>query len=380
LAVKGVDVAYAYTPGLRVTRATKVVKNRTLPIDGEVLVAEGAKVKAEDVVARAELPGDVETVNVVGKLGIEPEDIRRYMLKKEGDKIEEGEPLAESRPFIRWFKTTVPSPITGTVESVSEVTGQVLLRHPPRPVEVFAYIDGVVEEVFEKQGVAVATYASFLQGIFGLGKERWGTLKMKVETPADILDADAIGEDDAGCILIAGSLVTTDAIRRAFEVGVCGIVTGGFEASSIKQLLGYDIGIAITGTEEIPTTIVVTEGFGRMEMASRTFELLAEHSGRRASISGATQIRAGVIRPELIVPLGEDAYQEVEEKEREALSIGDTVRLIREPYFGSIGTVSALPPELQQVESESKVRVLKVRLGDGKEVVVPRANVELIEE
>lgn len=373
-------MAYAYTPGLRVARVTKVVKHRILPIDGEVLVERGARVKAEDVVARTNLPGEVETVNVIGKLGIEPEDIRRYMLKEEGDSVEEGEPLAESKPFIKWFKTTVESPITGTVESISDITGQVLLRHPPRPVEVFAYIDGVVEQVFEKQGVAVTTYASFLQGIFGLGRERWGTLKLKVDSPSDILDVDGLDKSDEGCILISGALTTTDAIRKAFEIGVCGVVTGGLEASSIKQLLGYDIGIAITGTEDIPTTIVVTEGFGKMEMASRTFELLKTHLEKRASISGATQIRAGVIRPEVIVPLGDDLSYEGGENEREALCVGDTVRLIREPYFGLIGVVSSLPPELQQVESESKVRVLSVRLSDDREVIVPRANVELIEE
>jgi len=36
--------------------------------------------------------------------------------------------------------------------------------------------------------------------------------------------------------------------------------------------------------------------------------------------------------------------------------------------------------DLHRVESGSKVRVLVVRLDDGTEVTVPRANVEIIEE
>ena len=46
----------------------------------------------------------------------------------------------------------------------------------------------------------------------------------------------------------------------------------------------------------------------------------------------------------------------------------------------AIGLVKFLPVELQQVESESYVRVLDVELDDDKVVTLPRANVEIIEE
>jgi hypothetical protein len=59
--------------------------------------------------------------------------------------------------------------------------------------------------------------------------------------------------------------------------------------------------------------------------------------------------------------------------------VGSTVRIIREPDFGSLGEVIDLPNELQKMESETMVRVLGVRLGDGREVMLPRANVEMIE-
>jgi hypothetical protein len=56
------------------------------------------------------------------------------------------------------------------------------------------------------------------------------------------------------------------------------------------------------------------------------------------------------------------------------------VRLIRDPMFGLLATVVELPPEPARIETESLARVVKVRLDDGREVVVPRANVELIEQ
>ena len=54
-------------------------------------------------------------------------------------------------------------------------------------------------------------------------------------------------------------------------------------------------------------------------------------------------------------------------------------RELRDPYFGLLGEVADLPPEPQALDSGSKTRVLGVKLDSGEKVVVPRANVELIE-
>jgi len=62
------------------------------------------------------------------------------------------------------------------------------------------------------------------------------------------------------------------------------------------------------------------------------------------------------------------------------LAVGTPIRVIREPYFGRLGTVTALPSELVEVESGTLVRVLSTRLENGDIVTVPRANVEIIEE
>ena len=118
-------------------------------------------------------------------------------------------------------------------------------------------------------------------------------------------------------------------------------------------------------------------------MARRTFELLTSLAGKKASINGATQIRAGVIRPEVIVPLEEEvpvSSEEEGEEPKEGLVVGSLVRVIREPYFGKIGKVVELPPELREIETEAKVRVLLLELEDGQVVTIPRANVEIIEE
>jgi len=377
---KGVKMAHAYTPGLRVTEKTRIVKERKLPLPGDVMVKIGDTVKAEDVVACTCLPGNVQTVNVAGLLGTLPEDVRDCMLKKEGETIKKNEVIAETKGFLGLFKSRVQSPTDGSIESISNVTGQVILREPPEPVEVFAYIDGKVVKIFEKEGVAIETYAAFIQGIFGIGGETYGDIKRVVEDEASILTSKEIDKNCKDKILIGGSLATSDGLKKSIEVGAKGIVVGGIADRDLRDFLGYDIGVAITGSETIGLTLVITEGFGKMRMARKTFNLLTMHEGKKASINGATQIRAGVIRPEVVVPIKEAKIEKEKIRTKTGLVVGSPIRIIREPFFGELGKVVALPSELQKIETEAKVRILEVELENGKHVTLPRANVEMIEK
>jgi hypothetical protein len=53
--------------------------------------------------------------------------------------------------------------------------------------------------------------------------------------------------------------------------------------------------------------------------------------------------------------------------------------VIRDPHFGVIGTVTALPEQPAVLGSGSKARVLEVAAAGGQRLTVPRANVELID-
>jgi biotin carboxyl carrier protein len=374
-------VATAYTPGLKVLSETVIRKDRLLPLDGEVLVKKSDTVKATDIVAETFLPGNVVTVNIANKLGVSPEDVPGAMKVAIGDKVTKGQIIAEMKSFFGLLSNKCDSPTDGTVENISNVTGQVILREAPMPVQVTSYIDGVVSEVYPRKGIQVETTATFVQGIFGIGREAHGELVLRAEGPDTVLEAAAIKPEDKGKILLGGSLVTAGALKKAMQVGVVGIVVGGFYDKDLRDFLGYDLGVAITGHEE-GITLIVTEGFGKMRMADATFELLKSRCGMTASINGATQIRAGVIRPEIIIPLSGVKTNRDVDKEKESspgLAVGSRIRAIREPYFGKLGEVVGLPPELRELETEAMVRVLEAKFDDGTMAVIPRANVELIE-
>jgi len=371
-------VAHAYTPGLRVAEHTVIRRDRRLPLKGEVLVEKGARVRATDPVARTLIPGNVQTVNVVNQLGCDPIDVPKALAVAIGSSVAKGEVIARRKGMFGLGESKVISPASGVLESVSDVTGQVILREPPLPIEVDAYIDGVVTAVREGEGVTIETPAAFVQGIFGIGGETNGELAVVVGGPGEPFTAERLTPGLAGKVVIGGSYVSFDLLKKAVSLGIKAVIVGGFDDRDLRELMGYDLGVAITGTENIGLTLVLTEGFGHMPMAERTFRLLSNLAGQRASVSGATQIRAGVLRPEIVVPLAVDDVSRPEDRRSTGMEVGSLIRGIREPFFGRIGKVAELPPELAALETEAHVRVLAAEF-DGKVSVVPRANVELIE-
>lgn len=372
-------MASAYTPGLTVSGDIVVRRTRRLPIKGEVLVTPGTVVTPEQVVARAMLPGALQTIKLADKLGVEAKDVTPLMKIKVGDPVTKDQIVAEGKKLFGFFKApVVHSDFTGTIESISEITGNALVREPSIPVDVTAYIQGHVAEILDGEGAIIETRCAMVQGIFGVGGERTGKIRIAVPTPDKILEPSDIKDTDNGNFIVGGSGVTYEAIQKASQVGVAGIIVGGIKDSDLTKFLGFDIGVAITGSEPINLTIVVTEGFGFLTMAQRTFDLLKSLEGRSGSINGATQIRAGVIRPELIVPLAADAEESKMAAQVFELKIGTPIRAIREPYFGRLGTVTGLPATLVTLESGTEVRVLLAQLDTGEEVTIPRANVEII--
>ena len=375
-------MAQAYSAGLTVTDNIILKKERFLPLKGSVLVKKGDKVKAEEVVAETLLPGKVVPFNLANKLGVTPAQLSNFIKVEAGQQITKDTILAENKGLFGTglFKSEVRSPVDGEVESISAVTGQVLLREPRIPVQVKAFVDGIVTEVIEDEGVIIENKSAYIQGIFGVGDETVGELKVLATTADDEIDIGKIDESCRDKVIVSGACVSFHVIEAARKHGVKAIITGGIDDQDIKKLLGYDIGVAITGHEKIGITIVCTEGFGKINMAQKTFDLLKHFDGRKTSIHGRTQIRAGVIRPEIIIPLPFDNEELVaSEAAMPILAPGTMIRVIRQPHFGRIAKVTKLPEELTKVESETLVRILEAEFEDGTKFSLPRANVEVIE-
>ena len=369
----------SYTPGLKILAQTKIIKKRQLPMKGTVHLKIGDIVKPDEVVASTEIPGNVQMVNVANQLNVEPENVPECMLVELDESISKGQIIAESKGIFGLFKSQLKSPIDGTLANVSEITGQAILSEPPIPVEVDAYTSGKITEIEDQEGVTIETEGVLVQGILGIGGENRGILEVVTTSPNDELTAEMIQEKHKGKVIVGGSFLRMDTFEHAKKIGVAGIVSGGFDYTDLSKILGYSLGVAITGSEKIGPSLIITEGFGKIGLAERTYELLSANAGKFAVINGSTQIRAGVIRPEIIIP-SERENGEIRDYEEADLAIteGSLIRVIRAPYFGRVGKVKSLPPELAKMESETMVRVAEIEFEDGSVEIIPRANLEMI--
>jgi hypothetical protein len=87
------------------------------------------------------------------------------------------------------------------------------------------------------------------------------------------------------------------------------------------------------------------------------------------------------MRPEVVIPIEGAAIDSAPQVSSTGMQIGSMVRIIREPHFGEVAKVVSLPEKPTKIPSEAKVRVVEIEtIKGGEKMVLPRANVEIIEE
>ena len=109
----------SYTPGLKVLKYSKVIKERLLPLKGDVHVDTGNKVESDTVVASTEIPGNVQMINMVNKLNIDPNQVLDCMIVDVNENVTKDQIIAQNKGLFGMFKTEVKSPIDGKIIYIS---------------------------------------------------------------------------------------------------------------------------------------------------------------------------------------------------------------------------------------------------------------------
>jgi hypothetical protein len=355
-----------YSSVTQTTSLTVIKRERLLPVRGEVLASMGARVEPIDVVARASLGGELHVVDVSKILSVRSEDLDNYLLKAVGDTVEEGEAIAAKGGSLLLIplRRVCRSPVAGRIVAIGG--GRVVLESKAETFELHAHFRGTVVSVMPSLGVVIETVGALVQGVWGAGGETQGVLKMLVEDPKERFVAEAIDVGCHGSIIVGGSSVDEETLERAEQMQVRGIVVGGIGADWEER------------ASDLPCPIIATEGIGQVPMAPVIFELLRSNAGREASISGVTRLRWGTVRPEIIIPLPGKGATPPPQQLGGALEVGDQVRVIRQPYLGSVGQVVSLPSQPRAVDSGARLRGAEVELEEKGRVFVPYANLELI--
>jgi uncharacterized protein (TIGR01319 family) len=230
-------------------------------------------------------------IDIAGPLDIKPRHIRAYM-KVSLDRFVEADQVIAS-DMSNGKAVTVKSPTSGVLKEIDTKKGKVTVQFDINPVKMFCHVSGTVSEVLPDHMVRVKGKGTRLNGVIGFGGESSGILTRTDSTRNDEFKKD--------CIAFSADPIDLDFLKRASDAGVSGIIAPSIPASDWVRYNGEELGVAITGDEDIPFTLILTSGFGSFEMNEECAEFLENSVGKYVGVSGRTQIRAGVTRPMVII-------------------------------------------------------------------------------
>ena len=282
----------------------------------------GEVVKIDDygmiIVKEIQDYGDEPVVMEIAKhLEIKPRDLRRYFSHEVGDFVQKGQTIASKTTgnsvmdiFNTIFESkqdkslsmvkahghhfTFKSTSTGYITAIDTEKGTVTVQYKSKPEVLKSFVNGRVVKVHKDISVDLKINGSYAYCIIGFGGENYGQLAFSY-------DNKNISEKHEGKIVVFTGPVTKSTLESARQFKVKGIIAPSISNADWVDFCGKEIGVAVTGKENIGFTLMLTEGFGFKEMNADYKEYFAQNEGAVASLNGRTQIRAGVIRPRIII-------------------------------------------------------------------------------
>ncbi len=332
-------------PHSRISPLARIRVERTLPAPGEILVRIGEPVAALQTIARCAARGEIRVVNVAHILGLDDSDLSSVMVKKRGDLVQAGETIAARRGTLPFLHKPCRSPVTGRLAVISG--GCVVIEGAPPAgaewLDLLAFVNGRVASIADTRSVTVEATGAVVAGACGVGGEGYGLLRVVVKSPTDTLTPADLESVPGDAVLVGGGSLTPEAIDRAGEMKVGGIIVGSISASLLDLT-------------PPPFPVVATEGFGAQPMSPIVFDMLKQFEGHEVSLgvpTGPGRDARPDERPLIIIPLASLAAGEIPADGAFAgpARIGDQVRAARRPLSGRVGEIVALPAESRRLPS-----------------------------
>ncbi len=356
----------AYVPTTtHVTLLATLQRERLLPAPGEVSVQEQQRVDSTTVLAQANVAKHHRLVEIAHKLGVPPKRVEAFLVKRDGDPVRRGEPLATRRELF--LPRDVLSPVDGRVVAIGE--GKALIAVAAPPVEIRAGMPATVTKVIRDYGATLETVGALLEGVWGNGREAFGVLRVVGNGLADALTPEMLEVELRGTIVAVGTLQDTSPLGKLAEIDARGLVVGSLYSELVADL------------QKLPIPVLAVEGFGAQGFSQPDYTLLASNAGREALVNAQAWDRFAGRRPEVIIPLPSPSQAPAAPANGGALKAGLRVRIVRGVGAGYAGQIVALSDDILFAASGVRTRLATVQLEESADppLLVPFANLEILE-
>jgi hypothetical protein len=257
------------------------------------------------------------TVNAAEALGVKPKDLSRHLKCAEGDFVLRGQVIAnvttgnsirdilnsvmdrkidrhEGMTEAAGRHSSYKAHSTGHITKIDFKTGDISIQYKSRPFILNSLVNGEIIEVHNGISADIKVKGSYVYCIIGFGGENYGRIIMS--NPRTTPD-----QRHEGAVAVYTEPIDRNILESAAKYKLKGVIAPSINNKDWVDFSGREIGVAITGKEEIGFTFMLTEGFGQKNMNDDYVEYFRENEGRTASLNGRTRIRAGVIRPRIII-------------------------------------------------------------------------------
>jgi len=221
-----------------------------------------------------------------------------YLEVREGEAVKENQVIGMK---IGRYPKILKSPIKGIVKKIDKTNGTVVIENIVTPYLLKAFVSGEVIAVEEGKSVTISVKCTVLNGATGLGGETYGKVYFVDNIESFIKNKNQPALE--GKILVFHEKINLDILQSAISLKVNGIIAPSINNKDWVLFCKNELNVAFTGDEQFGFSLVLIKGFGDHKLEDDTAMLLKSYQDKEISITGRTQIRAGIIRPQIILPV-----------------------------------------------------------------------------
>ncbi len=232
-------------------------------------------------------------INVATLLGIKPRQVRSYVKKTVGDFVYRGDVLAKRlRPVdTKPVPVFVRAPDTGKITKIDDTTGIVTITYCNEPTRYPAHVIGRISALEDNQALTIEYNGIRLDGVVGFGREQHGIIEY-VPHQDYVLSRDLEGK-----IVCVPFDVDTSLLNALKNRKILALVAPAITQRDLAEFLAFDPGLINTGHEDLPYSLIIYGGFGKLNLSDQYTKFLSSAHGKMAFADPHTRIRAGVVRP-----------------------------------------------------------------------------------
>jgi hypothetical protein len=341
---------------------TSIKRERTLPLDGDVLVRRMQKVSPTDVIVSARMAPEFLLIDIAQGLRVSPEKADELLQRRSGEELVKGDLIAGP---VGIFNRVIRAAQPGQIKIAGE--GKVLYEIESPAFELQSGMEGTITNIIPERGAIIETRGALVQGVWGNGKITYGIMQQVSNNPLQELIPEQLNIGFRGIIITAGFCRNPNVLEAAGNIPVKGLILGSMSSALIPLAKMADY------------PILVIDGFGTKPMNRAAQRIITANMDKNVALNAQEYDPFQGTFPEVIISHNTQSDPN-QPSETSPLKAGKRVIIVNGLLASKTGKIEALPSRKRSLPSGISTQVASVRLSGDELVDVPLDNLEIIED